>query len=66
MFNVYVERNECQYRDFINERNEWSSNGAERCEVKIIKSRTGVYYYVPGNYFIPFTGTSRRNGGYGK
>ena len=44
MLNVYVERNECQYRDFINERNEWSSNGAERCEVKIIKSRTGVYY----------------------
>ena len=52
MLNVYVERNECQYRDFKNERNEWSSNGAERCEVNVLKSRTGVYYWInKGNIF---------------
>ena len=44
MLNVYVERNACQYRDFKNERNEWSSNGAERSEVNVLKSRTGIYY----------------------
>ena len=37
--------NHQMYRDFKNERNEWSSNGAERCEVNVLKSRTGVYYF---------------------